>query len=564
MIQPRLVALLSLAALAAAADACEAAPPPAGFELRVDPSVRTETVTGRAFVAVTRDGATEPRLQVGELTGAPFFGVDVSGLRPGDTIRITRETPGYPLSSLDALPPDDYWVQAFLSVYSEFRRADGHTLWLHDDQWEGQQFNRAPGTLVSAPQRVHLDARAGFDLRLDLTQVLPAVAVPPDDEYVKREKIQSRLLTAFWDRPIYLGAVVLLPKGYDERPGVRYPSVWWQTHFTLQAPFGFTRESESESDEARRTRIERTEARETGFEFAQAWMSEGFPRMIAVNMLHPTPYYDDSYALNSANTGPYWDAIQTELIPYLETKYRMIPRSYARVTTGGSTGGWIALALQVYHPGVFGGAWSFYPDPVDFHRYEIVDLYRDANAFSIARSAWVEQERPSERMPDGQVNFTIRQETTLNRVRGSRLRGGHDYANWQAVWGPTAADGYPKPVWDEETGAIDQQVAEYWRSHDFDLTDYLMRNWSRLGPALSGRLHVYNPEMDQFFLNLAVYRLEEFLRSASPAADIPIVHGRPLKTHGWQPMSYADLVRQMADHVAARAPADEPPARWRY
>ena len=554
----RLLFLLVLAASEAAAA------PPATFDVQFAASVRAEPLTGRAFVAITREEGVEPRLQVGDLTGAPFFGVDVSALRPGAPARITRETPGYPLPTLDALPPGDYWVQAFVSVYSEFRRADGHTLWLHDDQWEGQQLNRAPGTLVSEPRRVHLDARAGFQVRLDLTRVLPPVVVPPDDEYVKREKIKSHLLTAFWGRPMYLGAVVLLPRGYEDHPGTRYPSVWWQTHFTLGAPFGFTRVREPESDEERRARIERTEARETGFEFAQAWMSDAFPRVIAVNPLHPTPYYDDSYAVNSANTGPYWDAIHTELMPYLEAKYRMIPKAYARVTTGGSTGGWIAMALQILHPDVFGGAWAFYPDPVDFHRYEIIDLYQDANAFFLSRSPWVQQERPSERMSDGQTNFTVRQETQLNHVRGSRLRGGHDYANWEAVWGPTAADGYPKPVWDAETGVIDHEVAEYWRAHDFDLTDYLRRNWPRVGPALSGRLHIYNPEMDQFFLNLAVYRLEEFLRSATPPADIPIVHGRPLKTHGWQPMSYADLVRQMAAHVAAHAPADEPPDAWRY
>jgi S-formylglutathione hydrolase FrmB len=551
-------------ALASPARAETMVAPAATFAVRFSRTVRSEPVTGRVFVAITRDGASEPRLQVGDITGAPFFGVDVSVLRPGDPVRITRATKGFPLPTLDALPPGDYWVQALLAVYTEFRRADGHVLWLHDDQWEGQAFNKAPGTLVSEPTRVHLDVGAGFDVRLDLTRVLPPVVVPPDDEFVKHEKIQSQLLTSFWGRPIYLGAVVLLPRGYEEHPDVLYPTVWCQDHFKLKAPFDFSREIEPESEEARRKRIERTEALGTGSELAQAWLGDSFPRMIAVNILHPTPYYDDSYAVNSANTGPYWDAIHTELMPYLERKYRMIPRSYARVTTGGSTGGWVALALQIYHPDVFGGVWSFYPDPVDFHRYEIVDLYADANAYTIARSDWVQQERPSERMPDGQANFTIRQETRLNSVQGSRLRGGGDYANWQAVWGPVAADGYPKPVWDEETGVIDHEVAEYWRAHDFDLTDYLMRNWSRIGPSLSGQLHVYNPDMDQFFLNLAVYHLEDFLRSAVPPAGATIVHGRPLKTHGWHPMSSAVLVREMADHVAAHAPADEPPVRWRY
>ena len=538
--------------------------PEAIFEVTFARTASTEPVTGRVFVAISRTKTPEPRLQVGYLTGSPFYGVDVSSLVPEAPVRITGHAAGFPFTTLNSLPAGDYWVQAFLSVYTEFKRSDSHTIWAHDDQWEGQQFNNSPGTLVSVPQYIHLDVRAGFRVRLELTHVLSPVVVPSDDEYVKYEKFQSKLLSAFWGRPIYLGAVVLLPRGYEEHPAVRYPVIWWQDHFKLQPAFGFTRHAEPETEEERRQRIEITEARGTGAELAQEWMSDSFPRMIAINILHPTPYYDDSYAVNSANSGPYWDAIHTELMPYLESRYRVIPRSYARVTTGGSTGGWEALALQVYHPDIFGGTWSFYPDPVDFHRYEIINLYEDSNAFTIARSEWVQQERPSERMPDGQVNFTVRQETQLNIARGSRLRGGGDYANWQAVWGPTAADGYPKPVWDEQTGAIDHDVAQYWRAHDFDLTDYLRRNWARVGPSLAGQIHIYNPDMDKFFLNLAVYRLESFLRTANPASGATVISGRPLKTHDWHPMSYADLVREIADHIAAHAPVDEPPAAWHY
>ncbi len=534
------------------------------FEVTFARTAHAGPVTGRVFVALSRNKTPEPRLPVGFLTGSPFFGVDVSSLVPDAPARITGATAGFPFVTLDLVPPGDYWVQAVLSVYTEFKRSDGHTIWAHDDKWEGQQFNNSPGTLVSVPRLVHLDVRAGFRVRLELTRVLPSVVIPADDEYVKHEKFRSKILSAFWGRPIYVGAVVLLPRGYEQHPDVRYPCIWWQDHFKLEPAFGFTRRPAPETEEERRRRIEITEARGTGAELAQAWMSDSFPRMIAINILHPTPYYDDSYAVNSANSGPYWDAIHTELMPYLEAKYRVIPRSYARVTTGGSTGGWEALALQVYHPGIFGGTWSFYPDPVDFHRYEIINLYEDRNAFTIARSKWVQQERPSERMPDGQVNFTVRQETQLNTVRGSRLRGGGDYANWQAVWGPTAADGYPKPVWDEHTGVIDHSVAEYWRAHDFDLTDYLERNWAQVGPSLAGQIHIYNPDMDKFFLNLAVYRLEGFLRNASPASGAAVISGRPLKTHDWHPMSYADLVREMSDHIAAHAPADEPPAAWHY
>jgi hypothetical protein len=535
------------------------------FEIQFARTVRGEPVTGRMFVAICRAQNPEPRLQVGYLTGSPFFGTDVSALLPGLPAEITNASPGFPFRSLDSLPPGDYWVQAFLSVYSEFHRADGYTIWAHDDQWEGQLFNDSPGTLVSEPKRIHLDVKEGFRVKLELTRVLPPLSPPADNEYVKFEKIQSKLLSAFWGRPMYLGAVVLLPRGYEQHRDVRYPGIWWQDHFKLKPAFDFIREYKAETEEERRKRLAITDKKGTGWGFAQAWISDSFPRMIAINILHPTPYYDDSYAVNSANNGPYWDAIHTELMPYIEAKYRLIPRSYARVTTGGSTGGWEALALQIYHPDVFGGTWSFCPDPVDFRRYEIIDLYEDENAFTIARSKWVNQERPSERMPDGQVNFTVRQETQLNTALGSRLRGGGDYANWQAVWGPIGGDGYPKPVWDEYTGVIDHTVAEYWRAHDFDLTDYLKRNWSRVGPQLAGQVHIYNPDMDQFFLNLAVYNLEDFFHDTrNPASDAVIVSGRPLKTHDWHPMSDADLVRMMADHITAHTPANEPPAKWRY
>lgn len=548
----------------AGASALQAQRPAATFEVTFGRDLRAEPVTGRVFVAITRDAGEEPRLQVGGVDGAPFFGLDVSGVRPGQAMRITRATPGYPLPSLDSLPPGDYYVQALLSVYTEFHRADGHVIWAHDDQWEGQRFNRSPGTLLSAVRKVHLDARRGFTVRLALDHVIPPVTVPADDEYVKYEKIQSALLTKFWGRPMYLGAVVLLPRGYAQHPDVKYPGIWWQDHFALRPAFGFTRDSTPETAAQKARRIERTQARESGWEFAKAWMGDAFPRMIAVNILHPTPYYDDSYAVNSENNGPYWDAIHTELMPYLEKKYRLIPESYARVTTGGSTGGWEALALQVFHPDVFGGTWSFYPDPVDFHNYELIDLYADSNAFTVARSEWVRQERPSDRYRDGQHNFTVRQENRLNNVRGSRRRGGENFAIWEAAWGPVGDDGYPKPIWDDATGAIDRDVATYWQEH-FDLTAYLRRNWATVGPSLAGKIHVYAGDMDNYFLNLACYRMEELLTSVSnPASGATFQYGRPMKVHGWQPMSWADLVRQMSAHITSRAPAGAPVDSWKY
>src|SRR5262249_43445642 len=153
------------------------------------------------------------------------------------------------------LPQGDYYVQAVFNVYTEVHRKDGRVLWVHMDQWEGQEWNTSPGNLVSEVQQLHLDPSTGFNLKLSLTRKLPPVQIPPDTSWVKRVKIQSKMLSEFWGHPIYLGATVLLPKGYDENPGTQYPAIYVQGHFTLNAPFGFNQQTGPAA-----------EGRETGYE----------------------------------------------------------------------------------------------------------------------------------------------------------------------------------------------------------------------------------------------------------------------------------------------------------
>ena len=214
------------------------------FDVSFIPQVHDTPITGRAFVMVTRsvDKVPEPRLQIGR-TGVPFFGRDVERLPPEKVVSIDAGDLGTPLDSIADIPAGDYYVQAVVVVYSEFRRADGHVVWMHDDQWEGQRWNRAPGTLYSAVEKVHIDPSAGGVIKLVATRRIPSVDVPPDTKYVKRFKFQSPLLTRFWGRPIYLGAVVLLPRDYD-RQTISYPVNYVQGHFSLAAPYGFDEKNE--------------------------------------------------------------------------------------------------------------------------------------------------------------------------------------------------------------------------------------------------------------------------------------------------------------------------------
>jgi hypothetical protein len=539
----------------------------ARFEVSISPGAGQGPVTGRVFVIISRRAQPEPREQVGDWSSrVQFLGVDVSQLQPGASAILDESTLGHPLKNVRDLPPGDYFVQALLNVYTEFHRSDGHTIWAHMDHWEGQRFNVSPGNLYSEVQQVRLDGAAGYNIRLSLTRTIPPIVPPGDSAQVKYVRIQSKLLSDFWGRPMYLGATVLLPAGYDSHPRSKYPVIYIQDHFNLLPPFGYTTEDDPISLALRKRLAENgIEHWTSGSEFRRQWDGPRFPRVIAVLFQHPTPYFDDSYAVNSANNGPYGDALLGELVPYLQQHFRMIPKAYARVLTGGSTGGWESLALQVLHPDFFGGTWTFYPDPIDFTRYQLVNIYRDDNAFLAPGYEEPVPERPLERTVEGQVNVTMRQMSQLEQVLGTHGRSCQQLEAWEAVYGPLDDAGYPKPLWDKTTGQIDRQVAEYMRDHGYDLRAYLEKNWTAVGPQLLGKIHIYVGDMDNYYLNLAVYRMQDFLRHTSnPHYEGTFEYGRPMKGHGWSPMTRAELVRRMAAFVASHAPPGDHPAQWQY
>lgn len=531
------------------------------FEITL-PSSHKEAVTGRLFVVIAKVDDPEPRLQVGSWRlQTEFLGKDVFQLQPGQATVIDALTLGYPFKSVRELPAGDYYVQALLNVYTRFTRSDNRTIWAHKDQWEGQQFNRSPGNLYSVAQRFHLDPLGGYNVRLELSNTIPPISLPPDTQYVKHIKIESKLLTQFWGQPMYLGATVLLPEGYESHPDAHYPVLYEQGHFDLQPPLGFST-TPAPGSPALEQRLQRS-GDMTGFDLYKEWTAPGFPRMIAVTFQHPTVYFDDSYAVNSANNGPYGDAIMSELIPYLEEHFRIVRQPYARVLSGGSTGGWESLALQVFHPDFFGGTWTFFPDPIDFSRYQLVDIYSDNNAFSVPGYNPA-PERPMQRTDEGQVLVTMRQMSQLEEVLGSHGRSGQQFEAWEAVYGPVGADGYPKPLWDKLTGRIDPLVAGYMRDRGYDLRYYLEQNWPKIGSQLAGKIHLYCGDMDNFYLNLAVYRMEEFLKKTNnPAYGGSFEYGRPMKGHGWHPMNQAQLLRMMADHINKNAPAGADNS-WKY
>ena len=535
-IQTALACILPCGALLGG-DAAAQAP---RFEVVVSSEVRSEPVTGRLILVVAKTREPEPRYQVSP-SGAAMFAVDLDQVAAGRISTIDTTSLGYP-GGLADLPEGKYWVQAVVNVYHRVSRADGHTIWVPFNDGRQAPFQVAEGNLLSTPMEVQV-TRGGIT-RITIDQVVPRESDPVDTEWVKHFKIRSPRLSAFWGRPVFLHATALLPRGYATETGRRYPTIYTLGH---SVPFSFTTDSTRVRE---RGVISPVTGVETGFDFYQAWSADSFPRMVAISFEQQTPYFPDGYSVNSANNGPYGDAIVEEVIPFLEDTLRLLKAPHARLMEGASTGGWSALGLQLRYPDFFGGAWVLQPDPIDFRRYQLVNIYDDANAFTIPLGAFGSAERPFRRSVEGQVVWTVRQLSRFEEVLGTRGRSGYQLGAWEANYGPVGADGYPRPLWSRLTGVIDKEVAAYMKAEGYDLREYAERNWASLGPRLAGKLHFFSGDMDDFYLNLAVYRFEDFAKATKdPASDAAFSYGRPMKGHSWHAFPWAELVRRMDAHV---------------
>jgi hypothetical protein len=499
--------------------ACRQVPPRPRFVVTFPAELSKEPLDGRLILMVSSDDSAEPRSQIVDGPKTQMaFGRDVEAWKPGEEATIDADALGYPVDSLTDIPAGSYTVQALLHKYETFTRKDGHTVKLPMDRGEGQQWNRAPGNLYSTPKKVTYDPHGGAAIRVDLDKVIPPIADPPETKYIKHVKIQSQRLTEFWGRPMYLGAHVLLPEGFDEHPNARYPLVINHGHFPYTFD-GFRTEPpdpDLKCEYSERFHLDcynRVE-QEYAYQFFKDWTGPEFPRFLIIEIQHANPYYDDSYAVNSENLGPYGDAITYELIPYIEEHFRGIGQGWARFMYGGSTGGWEAMGAQVFYPDAYNGAWIACPDPIDFRAYTVVNLYEDANAYRLD-SQWKRTPRPGMRDYLGHVSTTLEEMNRRELVLGDRSRSGQQWDIWEAVFSPVGPDGYPKRIWDKRTGLIDTSVAEHWKEH-YDLSYILRRDWEKgLGQKLRGKLHLYVGDMDNYYLNNAVYLVEEFLKSTT-------------------------------------------------
>jgi len=491
---------------------------------------------GRLLLMISKDLSREPRFQIADGPATQIaFGIDVDSLAPGTDAIFDSSVSGWPIDSIDDIPPGRYRVQALLHKYETFTRADGHVVKLPMDRGEGQQWNRAPGNLLNEPIDVEIDPRKGGTIRVVMDETIPKIPDPPTTKYIKHVRIESKLLTEFWGRPMHLGAHVLVPEGFDEHPEARYPIMVFHGHFPYD--FGGFREEppdpDLEPEYSARFDLEGYNriVQEQAHQFYKEWTGPDFPRVLIIQIQHANPYYDDSYAVNSANLGPYGDAITHELIPHIEEQFRGIGEGWSRFLYGGSTGGWEALAVQVFYPDDYNGCFAACPDPIDFRAYTVVDLYEDKNAYYLD-SDFKKTPRPGHRDYLGHMSSTLEEMNRRELVLGTKSRSGQQWDIWEAVYSPVGPEGYPMRIWDKRTGEIDEEVAQHWREN-YDLSHILQRDWATLGPKLEGKIHIYVGDMDNYYLNNAVYLIEDFLEGTTDPPYGGVVDYGDRAEHCW-------------------------------
>jgi hypothetical protein len=581
--------VLSLIAIVLFVSSTHAAPAPSPdatapkFSVSFPKERSAQPLDGRLLLILSNDPSEEPRMQISLAPRTQMiFGTDIDGLAPGQSATIDDTAFGYPVRFLHDVKPGEYYMQVVLNRYETFHRADGHTVKLHMDQGEGQHWNVSPTNLYSKPVKITIGANGTVNsatqpIAVSLDQEIPAIPAPKDTKYIRHMRIQSQLLTKFWGRPMFLSANILVPEGFDEHPNAHFPLAIFEDHFNHDFE-GFRTEPPDPNlkpDYSERFHISGYNRiqQEEEYKFYQQWIAPKFPRLLVAQINHANPYYDDSYAVDSANLGPYGEAIETELIPALEKQFRAIGQGWSRFVYGGSTGGWESIAVQMFYPDHYNGAFIACPDPVDFRAYTNVNLYKDKNAFFI-QGPHTEMAQPGYRDYLGHTIATTQSSNQYELALGSHARSGEQFDIWQAVYGPVGADGYPVQIFNKETGEIDPKVAAYWKEH-YDLSDILQKNWATLGPKLRGKLRIYVGSADNYMLNNAVYLIEDFLKSTTnPPYEGEVKYGDRAE-HCWngdptQPNYLSRLhyntmyVPMILDRIQKTAPAGADLTSWRY
>jgi fermentation-respiration switch protein FrsA (DUF1100 family) len=475
-----------------------------------------QPVSGRLLLFVS-PGSGEKAVDMSMMAPTKVYiaAKEISHLLPGETVDIDADNDAFP-GPLSEAVPGDYEAQVVLDV-------------AHTYNYAGRQAGDLISDVLALP--------AWNPQRQSPTTMTLATTVPePPDPLANMPDVQlalqridfiSPILSKFWGRKICMKAWVLLPPSYNSHPQKKYPSVYF-TH-------GF-----GGSMAEMRARFAPV--------FYQKMKNGKMPELIWVLLDESSPTGTHEFA-DGVNNGPWGTALATELIPYLETHYRMDARVSGRFLQGHSSGGWATLWLQTAHPKIFGGTWSTSPDPSDFHAFSSIDLYaRGANMYRRADAT----PQPIIRM-HGTVVATMEQMAHLEAVLGDY---GGQIGSFEWVFSPRGPGGRPLPMFNRTTGAVDPKVIAYWGAH-YDIAQQIQSHWSTLAPDLRGKIHLYVGTEDTFYLNNAAHRLQSLLDRLNAQAHFAFIPGRThfdLYRQGNDPYALFDQIAAQMYAIARPAP----------
>lgn len=480
----------------------------ASFRIEFPPALFPDGYSGRVYITLSTK-AREPRLDMGDWFGGPqVISLDVKNVKPGELLDVPASALTFRAKSYADIPGKTYYAQAVARVNK-------------DNPSPG----KGAGDLVSEVTKIEFDPKGtGGVATLAFSRAVEAEPIK-ETESIHVVEIKSECLSKFHGREVMIRAGVHTPKGWkpivaeQSDPGQPLPALYFITGFGGGAEFIRT---------------------------IPNILGRGNSEGVILVVPDPLCFEGHSVFADSANNGPWGEALIKELIPAVESKFNAGGSGENRYVTGISSGGWSSLWLQVAYPDSFAACWSHCPDPVDFRDFQKIDVYaKDANMFKDAQG----ERRPIARNPSGKpllyYDDFVRQETVMGP--------GGQIGSFEAVFSPRGKDGKPTPLFDRATGAIDPAVAKAWEQYDIRLK--LEREWPTIGPRLKGKIHVYAGEKDMFLLDGAAVLLKESLANLGSDAEVTIVPGM---NH----TMYRAGVQSMMERVrGVKAEKAEPPTK---
>jgi hypothetical protein len=430
------------------------------FYVSYKPSVYKGPFTGNVILYVSSKNE-NPKNQ----TGWPCYRMKVSHIMPDQQIVFTDSCLSYP-TLLSRLPRGDYYVQA---------------VW--DLNMEGRIIGQSTGNMYNATRKVTFnDTKEGFALVCDQAVKAPVFV---DSKYVKEIKVSSKLLTRFNHKPEYIRGAVILPAQYYTETKRYFPVYFMVGGFGG----GYIHYSRSESSDT------------------LASVPLDTIACIKVYLDGDCSLGHSAYA-NSDNNGPVGDAFAYEFIPQLDQRFRT---NGARVIRGHSSGGWTVVYLLTHYPKLFVAGNASAPDPVDFHRFVLTNLYTDSKRVEYVDGLTIGSN------PDLPAKYD--RPNIVHSIEDIIYRGEQN-VSFDAVFGPKGSDGLPSPLFDSATGELHRDVFEHWKR--YDLTQYVIKNWPELKKDLDGKLRVSVGNEDNAYLNFSAKLMENEMKKIG--ADIEFAY----------------------------------------